>query len=80
MPYDSGKVEAEIRASGTNFDSTVSVRSVCGDVMTEIACDHDANGNDTIEFVTTANQSRFVWIDGWAQAEGEYALRFDPTP
>jgi hypothetical protein len=69
-----GTIEAT--TSGSDFDTILSVRTVCADEMTELDCDDDGgDGNtSTVNFDVEADTDYFLIIDGYNGASGATVL------
>jgi cysteine-rich repeat protein len=65
----------------TDFDSLLHVRTNCNSGFSEVACDNAAgDGGELVDLLFMNNDTRFVWVDGFQGAEGNYALVVAPSP
>lgn len=65
---------------GTAFDAVMSVRTDCGDVATQVACDDDSAGaqQSAVDFQAAAGVRYYVLVEGYgANAAGNISLNFD---
>lgn len=63
---------------GSGYDTTLYVRTACGDAETELACNDDTGGvQSQIGFAAEADTPYFVFMDGFA-GEGDFVLNVTP--
>lgn len=69
-------------STGAGFPHVVYLRSVCGDLATEIACAVSASGVATIDLGALPGGSYYVWFDRIGTGDGTnlYSLRVDAAP
>ncbi len=75
-----------ITTTGSSFDTVLHVRTACGDIESEIACNDDNFGvtggtQSALELNAEAGVDYFVFVDGFAEASGGlYRLHVAPGP
>jgi cysteine-rich repeat protein len=77
-PQFSGNIDVRLPDAATNYDASISARSVCADQATQLACEHDQFGDDNITVQGTVGVPFYVLVDGFNGSTGSYRLRLDP--
>lgn len=73
-------VVASLRNAGTDFDTVLSVRTLCRDVASEIARNNDGDTPASeVVFQAEADTTYYVIVDGYQGATGNYELTLDAT-
>lgn len=70
--------DVRLDTRGSPFDTVLSVRTECGAVGSEVACNDDAaGGGSAVAFEAAADTRYWVLVDGFRGASGPVVLNFD---
>ena len=72
-----------LSTAGTNFDTVLSARALCGDAASELACNDDVGGGPLQSRITVdvPENGAFVFVGGYSDEDfGDFTLAVTPGP